>query len=268
MEGRPGHNGGQIDFAQIFANAQQSLQSNHISSQQEIAQQQPRRLADMHTARAVETTKALRTFEAQQEGVALKRMSTFITTNLSAIRRLSRLPAAYDYTEIMAAYGKTATDSPLSASSVTSQSQAQAPSATLTSSGSSIPRSGEVAHSPAPQSARMSSDQSSLEKTSPFNYHQTPLPEVPNSNHELGSPQDSTTVETSPRSTFSNSPAALNAAAVQLTRRQPPRSNTPLPASPRASLALSSSSIRRKLGTEGPAPPLPGVPNLAGNLSN
>jgi hypothetical protein len=44
--------------------------------------------------------------------------------------------------------------------------------------------------------------------------------------------------------------AAMNAAMVHLNRRQPPRTSTPLPASPRASLALSASSVRRKMSGE------------------
>jgi hypothetical protein len=60
----------------------------------------------MHTARAAQNSQASSTFESQQQNVALKRMSNFISANMSNIRRLSRLPANYDVSEVMVAYGK------------------------------------------------------------------------------------------------------------------------------------------------------------------
>ncbi|KAF2831689.1 hypothetical protein CC86DRAFT_275958, partial [Ophiobolus disseminans] len=100
-QARPGIN---VDFAQIFSSAQETLQLNPqiLQSNAGVQPRQPRRLADMHIARAAENTQAPSTFESQQQSVALRRMSNFITTNMSNIRRLSRLPAAYDFNDIMA----------------------------------------------------------------------------------------------------------------------------------------------------------------------
>jgi hypothetical protein len=108
FSGLPTRSALDASFAQILASAQHTIQSNSQSSQSQspAEPQQPRRLADMHTARAAQNSQASSTFESQQQNVALKRMSSFISANMSNIRRLSRLPANYDFSEVMVAYGK------------------------------------------------------------------------------------------------------------------------------------------------------------------
>jgi hypothetical protein len=108
FSGLPTRSALDASFAQILASAQHTIQSNSQSSQSQspAEPQQPRRLADMHTARAAQNSQASSTFESQQQNVALKHMSNFISANMSNIRRLSRLPAKYDFSEVMVAYGK------------------------------------------------------------------------------------------------------------------------------------------------------------------
>jgi cytochrome b involved in lipid metabolism len=108
FSGLPTRSALDVSFAQILASAQHTIQSNSQSSQSQSPSepQQPRRLADMHTARAAQNSQASSTFESQQQNVALKRMSNFISANMSNIGRLSRLPANYDVSEVMVAYGK------------------------------------------------------------------------------------------------------------------------------------------------------------------
>jgi hypothetical protein len=226
-----------VDFAQIFASAQQTLQSTP-QSQHTHQQQEPRRLAEMHTARAVENTQAPSTFESQQQNVALKRMSNFINSNMSTIRRLSRLPTNYNFTDIMTVYGKQPTGITAISSPISSQSYTRAPSEALSNSIQGLRIRGNTPPLPAPQALRMNGTPS-LERNVQQNYQQSPLPSIPvqqqNTQHEamLQAMADLNAANMN-----------TNAAVVQLNRRQPPRSSTPLPASPRASLALSAS-LRR-----------------------
>lgn len=248
-------NGIEVDFAQIFASAQQTLQLNpqSLPSQQQYEQSQPRRLADMHTARAAKNTQEASTFESQQANGALRRMSTFINDNMSTIRRLSRLPAEYDFAQLMATYGKHA---PSQDAMPVARSHTKTPSST-SSGGSSALRTRAVANAsplPAPQPLRTRAQMLQQAQTSSSVeqqlYHRS----------QPGPPPKDSLPPLPPPTTSPNS--AMNAAMVHLNRRQPPRSSTPLPASPRASLALSAAgsvSSRRKLSNEKPSP-IPPVP--------
>ncbi|PVH94808.1 hypothetical protein DM02DRAFT_675942 [Periconia macrospinosa] len=252
-------NGMEVDFAEIFAKAQYTLQSSPTTLQPSPAEQaQPRRLADMHTARAVQNTHTASTFESQQANNALRRMSTFINDNMSTIRRLSRLPAEYDFTQLMATYGK---HPQTSGSTSTARSHRASPSTSSNNATHALhvrAATNATPPLPAPQALR-SQPQTVLRQQSPnldqqLNRRQPPLPVALNKN-----PLQAAT----PPSTFQNS--ALNAAVSYLNRRAPPRSSTPLPASPRASLALSSPagsvSSRRKISADrAMAPPVPLMP--------
>ncbi|KAF2261865.1 hypothetical protein CC78DRAFT_499454 [Lojkania enalia] len=244
---RPRQNGVEVDFAQIFANAQQTLQLNaqNVSSQQDYEPSQPRRLADMHTTRAAKNTQAPSTFEIQQQGSAIRRMSAFINENMSTIRRLSRLPAEYDFAQLMATYGKH-----LQAEDTASQYSAKAPSSTSsTSSQLQRMRTSPVQAEPlpAPLPLRTRAQTAPLEPQ----FHRRQPSSAPS--------------EMLPQTQYNPiaTPSIANAAMAHLNRRQPPRSHTPLPASPRASLALSSvGSIksygsRSKLSLDKEVPPVP-----------
>jgi cytochrome b involved in lipid metabolism len=258
-DGRSGsqaRSGLDVDFAQIFANAQQTLQSTP-QPQYTPQQEEPRRLAEMHTARAVENTQAPSTFESQQQNVALKRMSNFINANMSNIRRLSRLPTNYNFTDVMSVYGKQPTGMAVSPSTSSLQSHTRAPSEALSNSIQGLRVRGNTPPLPAPQALRMNGTPS-LERNIQQNYQQPPAPA-----------QQQTAQHEAMLKAMADLNAAnmnTNAAVVQLNRRQPPRSSTPLPASPRASLALSASS-RRKISAAGDLPPLPSLPNQAANLN-
>lgn len=232
---RARQNGVEVDFAQIFASAQQTLQLNtrSLPSHQDYEPRTPRRLADAHTARAAQTLQAPSSFESQQQGNALRRMSTFITDNMTTIRRLSRLPAEYDFTQLMATYGK----------HPQAQDGNSKPASTTSSSSSHglrvrAPPNTSPMLAPPPLRTRtqkmlptqtQTPNATSLDQHLHHRHHQ-PLPRA----KDISSPSS---VPSLPRTASPS--AAMNAAMAHLHRRQPPRSVTPLPASPRASLALS-----------------------------
>ncbi|KAF2008150.1 sulfite reductase flavo protein alpha-component [Amniculicola lignicola CBS 123094] len=248
------YNGTAVDFAEIFTNAQNTLQLNAQSlptyHEREIAQ--PRRLADMHTARAAKDSHAPSTFEVQQQGNAIRRMSAFINDNMTGIRRLSRLPAEYDFTQLMATYGK----HPTAKSTTSSRSGGSATSNTHTQ---GLRVRGNTATLPAPLPLRVAPRSPPVQQPS----HRRQQSSVTSNSHlpQLPSASPSTAL---PSPTPS---AAMSAALLHMNRRQPPRSHSALPASPRASLALTASvrgTIRRKMSGDGPPsaplPPLPAAP--------
>lgn len=256
LQTRAGPHSVQVDFAQIFASAQETLQSNSrsLSPYQQSSPQQPRRLADMHTARAAQSTQAPSTFETQQQSIAIKRMSNFINSNMSTIRRLSRLPATYDFNDIMAAYGKQA-----SVPSRASPIHAKSPSSTSSHSSQGLRVRGDstsrsLSPLPAPQPLRVNARTPSLERNIQLNHRQPPSAQLPPLPSAASTPVAHTPTP------------SMNAAMVHLNRRQPPRSTTPLPASPRASLALSATSTRRKMSGDAPLPPVPGIPSVTAGL--
>jgi hypothetical protein len=257
---RARQNGPDVDFAQIFAGAQQVLQVNPQSfpSSQQPQPAQPRRLADMHTARAIQTTHAASTFETEQASYALRRMSTFINDNMSTIRRLSRLPAEYDFAHLMATYGK---QSPSQTSHTGVPRHTKAPSSVSSASSHGL-RTRAAANAsplPAPQAIRTRTELQQTQVAQPEGtdsqlFHRN-LPTFP--------PSENLT-QASQSHPITSLADTANAAIAQLNRRPPPRSATPLPASPRASLALRAmgSISRRKISAEDavPVPPVPAAP--------
>ncbi|KAF2682379.1 hypothetical protein K458DRAFT_405660 [Lentithecium fluviatile CBS 122367] len=265
LQSRPGQNGLDVDFAQIFANAQQTLQRSPQSISSPSYDTQTRRLADMHTARAAPNTQAPSTFDMQQQGNALRRMSTFINDNMSTIRRLSKLPAEYDFASLMATYGKHPQQAPSTFGSRTASSAISNGAQGLRVRGNT--GNGSVSPLPAPTPLRVRTRTPSLEDNIQLNHRQPPPQSQP-----LPPPKDklpplpSVSPTQSLTSNSQTSPsAAMNAAMAHLNRRQPPRSTTPLPASPRASLALSLASSRRKMSVDAP-PPVPGMPVVPAGL--
>lgn len=269
---RARQNGVEVNFAQIFASAQQTLQLNtrSLPSHQDYEPRTPRRLADAHTVRAAKTLQAPSSFESQQQGNALRRMSTFITDNMTTIRRLSRLPAEYDFTQLMATYGKHP-----QAQDAVSRSGNSKPASTTSSSSSHglrvrAPSNTSPMLAPPPlrtQTQKMlptptqTQNATSLDQHLHHRHHQPSPPAKDISSH--------TSVPSPPRT--ANPSAAMNAAMAHLHRRQPPRSVTPLPASPRASLALSaagsvssrSAGTRRNLSGDAGLVPTNGHPPTA-----
>jgi len=267
---RSRQNAAEVDFAQIFANAQQTLQLQYqnLPSQQNYEPQQPRRLADAHTARAVQNVQAPSTFESQQQGNALRRMSTFINDNMSTIRRLSRLPAEYDFTQLMATYGNHLQSADRGGAKTPSSN---ARIARTTTSPISPPL-------PAPLPLRLRAQTTPLDQMNhpqstqvdQLNHRRLPSSSPnspPNSNTPVnpGIPTQTNTAQ-KPISSMPQAAVAI------LNRRNPPRSHTPLPASPRASLALSAmGSVRsarsgsgslRNGGIDTALPPLPPLPPI------
>ncbi|ETN42751.1 uncharacterized protein HMPREF1541_01909 [Cyphellophora europaea CBS 101466] len=101
------HTDQDIMFSQVVSQAQQAVDTTKPSaSPQPIANAAPQRLADAHTARAIQSTKAPSSFEVHESINALKSMSTFMQSNVQAIKRLSQLPSDLSFEHIMAAYGR------------------------------------------------------------------------------------------------------------------------------------------------------------------
>lgn len=101
-----------IVFSQVVSQAQQSVGTAKpvpITAASQAPVQQ--RLADVHTARAVQNTKAPSSFDVHESRTALKSMSTFMQSNVQAIKRLSQLPSDLSFEHIMAAYGAGAGES-------------------------------------------------------------------------------------------------------------------------------------------------------------
>jgi hypothetical protein len=233
-----------VSFAQILASAQHTIQSNSQSSQsQSLAElQQPRRLADMHTAHAAQNSHAPSTFESEQQNIALKRMSNFISANMFNIRRLNRLPANYDFSEVIVACGKQPGNTLSTMSPMVPQNPARTPTNLSTAVLQNQQGITATPSLPAPRPIRANTAPS-LERNVPqLNYRQLP--------------QDQATPFSPPSESASSILRSPSIAAMHMNRRQPPRSSTPLPASPRASLALSHSASRRKVTTDVP-PPMP-----------
>ncbi|KAH7077016.1 hypothetical protein BKA63DRAFT_565377 [Paraphoma chrysanthemicola] len=248
-------NTARVDFAQIFADAQQSIESSSISRSTDSAVdvQQPRRLADIHTARAAENSQAPSTFEVGQQSIALKRMSSFINANISNIRRLSRLPASHNFGDIMAAYGKQATTQSPRTPAVSSRGHTTAPSSMTNINVQGLRLRGNTTPLPAPQPLRTNQRTPSFEDDA-LNYQRSPFP------HGFQAQSPIPTLA----STTEGTASAMNAAMMHLNRREPPRSITPLPASPRASLALSAASSRRKRSDGSSS--VPAIPSIAAGL--
>ncbi|KAF2021694.1 sulfite reductase flavo protein alpha-component [Aaosphaeria arxii CBS 175.79] len=221
-------NGAEVDFAQIFTNAQQALLHSPPPTQQEHDDRQHHSLADMHTARATQNAQAPSTFEMNQQSNAIRRMSNFINSNMSNIRRLSRLPAEYDFAQVMAVYGKQPQPT-----STAPRMHTKSPSMSVTQGLRTRAATNASPPLPAPQPLR------------------TRNPQQPNMEQQFLSHTSS------PAPPASN---PMSAAMTQLNRRQPPRSSTPLPASPRASLALNTARPllnRRNLSGDEKIPPMP-----------
>jgi len=281
---RFGPNQAHVDFAQIFASTQETLQTNPQSqmTQNENDTLQPKRLAEIHTARAAENAQAPSSFETQQQQDALKRMSNFVNANMSSIRRLSRLPTNYDINDVMAAYenamarttSRTATASRAASRTaspaLTTRSHHKAPSSVSNGSQQGIRTRQNTPPLPAPQALRFNSRTPTLESNIPLHYRQTPLPalntQVEMIYRQTPLPALPTQHEMVPSQMYSMPPnaivespvSAFNVAVAHLTRRQPPRTGTPLPANPRASLAVTQ---RRQMS--GDQPP---IPNLMAGL--
>ncbi|KAF2837286.1 hypothetical protein M501DRAFT_1018193 [Patellaria atrata CBS 101060] len=108
---RPGATSTDVDFTHVFESVQRALRADTSVSFNAIASE-PKRLADAHTARANTNASAASTFETRENAAALRQLGAFISENASSIRRLSRIPAAYDFDQIMAAYGEKSPSSP------------------------------------------------------------------------------------------------------------------------------------------------------------
>ena len=258
MRSRPGPNSVEVDFAQIFTSAQQTIQNNPtigiISPQDE--KEGPKRLADMHTARAANSTQAPSTFDMQQQGNAVRRISTFVTDNMPILRRLSHLSTEYDFPDLTTTYEEPTRQkqprvSPSHSKIPSSTSNTNTSSQHLRNQSSTYDRS--ISPLPAPTPVRTTSHTPSLETSVHPSYRQ---PKLLLPRRDRLSPAPSTSSEPPTALADSEHSAVFNAAVVQFTRRQPPRSITPLPSSPRASLAL----MKKKTGVDVSTSPVPVIP--------
>lgn len=108
--------GGEVDFTHVITAAQRKLENtsrdrfradrDRVDASGNL---RPLRLAEAHLERGNAGSGGSE-FENHEDNVAIKRMSSFINTNMKAIRRMSRMPTSdMNYQTIMDTYGR---DSP------------------------------------------------------------------------------------------------------------------------------------------------------------
>jgi hypothetical protein len=99
--------GTDIDFHQVVSRAQRDIDREMTQQATPRSDSGRRGLADNHTARAAQNTSGPSSFETHLRQKAINRMSTFIGSNMQAIRRLSRLPTDRDLSHAISVYGVT-----------------------------------------------------------------------------------------------------------------------------------------------------------------
>ena len=81
-----------VSFDRVISQANFMVQQNaHPPSPQFLSPSEPRRLADSHTLRASDSGRGPSSYEKHLDRKAANRVSTFLSGNLKAIRRLSRV---------------------------------------------------------------------------------------------------------------------------------------------------------------------------------
>ena len=101
-----------VTVGQSYA-GQDAIEFDHVINQiQQNINRAPtlstrlRDLTEQHFARGTATPNGVPAIESHGNAIAVNRMSSFITSNMRAIRRLSRMtPAGLDFEHLMAAYG-------------------------------------------------------------------------------------------------------------------------------------------------------------------
>jgi len=77
-----------VEFNQVIAQIQQSINRAPVQTRQALD------LTEQHVVRGQSTPNGVSAYESHENGHAIKRMSTFVNSNMRAIRRLSTLPAS------------------------------------------------------------------------------------------------------------------------------------------------------------------------------
>lgn len=233
-----------VGFVQVIAEATQAI--NDVADSHAQRPPSARRLADAHTVRAAQSNKAQSSFEAYESRKAVNRMSTFMSVNTTAIKRLSQMPTDRSFEHLMAAYGKTGQNVALPAAM---------PSATRNAS--------HVAARTSSTSSRPFADPQGepLKETSQL--HRRPAaPSAPSAPIGLPSnPRESVHSNgTLARARSAQAPITTNAAAstsapLQLTRRGRSRSRA-------RSETSSAANLKLRHIVEAEIPPLPRAPQL------
>lgn len=114
-----------VDFDQVISQINMNLNNTSLSPTRSMD------LNEQHAARAMTTSSGAPVYEQHNQQNALKAMSSFMDTNRKAIRRLSKLPQAINFDQLMQTYGtlpqhgRTLPTPPLSRSSSTSSARNQ-----------------------------------------------------------------------------------------------------------------------------------------------
>ncbi|KAH9213060.1 hypothetical protein DL95DRAFT_367474 [Leptodontidium sp. 2 PMI_412] len=94
------HSQDPIELDHVISQIQQSISRVPIQSPR------PMDLTEQHVARGQATPNGVSAYESHENGNAVRRMSSFMTTNMKAIRRLSKMPAAgVSLEQLMGTYG-------------------------------------------------------------------------------------------------------------------------------------------------------------------
>ena len=88
-----------VDFHQVVSQIEMNLEHADLRSHRNMD------LNEQHAARAMNTVDGAPAYEQHNQSNALKAMSTFITDNRRAIRRLSKLPQSVNLEQLMQTYG-------------------------------------------------------------------------------------------------------------------------------------------------------------------
>ncbi|KAL2064033.1 hypothetical protein VTL71DRAFT_4527 [Oculimacula yallundae] len=94
------HKQDSVEFDHVISQIQQSISRAPVQSLR------PMDLTEQHVARGQATLGGVSAYEAHENGNAVRRMSSFMTTNMKAIRRLSKMPVTgFSLEQLMGTYG-------------------------------------------------------------------------------------------------------------------------------------------------------------------
>lgn len=87
-----------VDFEQVISQIEMNLKNTSLAGSHTMG------LNEQHAARAMEMPNGAPAYEQHTQRNALQAMSTFMSSNKKAIRRLSKLPASMELQQLMQAY--------------------------------------------------------------------------------------------------------------------------------------------------------------------
>lgn len=123
MHSSPAYDVDGVDFDQVISQIEMNLRSASMIATRSMG------LNEQHAARARDTVSGAPAYEQHMQTNALNAISTFMSNNKKAIRRLSRLPAQMNLQQLMQAYGSLPHSLPTLPTPPSSRSNSRSPSA-------------------------------------------------------------------------------------------------------------------------------------------